>query len=79
MCISKDKTQSTVQMMQYGFKLSTKHPSETNNNFEKILFKINQYFDKKYFFGNIPIKIKIFCNKNNIGLNYSVNIRFPCF
>ena len=35
------------KMMQYGFKLSTKHPSETNNNFEKILFKINQHFGKK--------------------------------
>ena len=35
------------KMMQYGFKLSTKHPSETNKNFEKILFKINQYFGKK--------------------------------
>ena len=63
-------------MMQYGIKLSTKYPSETINNFEKkILFKINQYFGKKIkLFYNIPIKI--FCNKNNIGLKYFADIRF---
>ena len=27
------------KMMQYGIKLSTKHPSETNNNFEKCYLK----------------------------------------
>ena len=27
------------KMIQYGFKLSTKHPSETNNNFEKPYLK----------------------------------------
>ena len=64
------------KMMQYGFKLSTKHPSETNNNFEKILFKINQYFGKNKTFNYIPIKIKIICNKNNIGLKYFADIRF---
>ena len=44
-CISKDKTQLIVQsalyrkMMQYEIKSSTKHPSETNNNFENSYFK----------------------------------------
>ena len=27
------------KMMQYGFKLSTKHPSETNNDFENSYLK----------------------------------------
>ena len=27
------------KMMQYGIKLGTKHPSETNNNFESFYFK----------------------------------------
>ena len=35
-------------MMQYGIKLSTKHPSETNNNFENSYLK--SFFDKKYNF-----------------------------
>ena len=35
------------KMMQYGFKFSTKHPFDTNNNFVKFLFKINQYLGKK--------------------------------
>ena len=67
------------KMMQYGFKLSTKHPSETNHNFEKILFKINQYFGKKCKFYIIPIKIKIFCDKNTIGLKYFADVSFGMF
>ena len=45
MCISKLKPNQLSQgalyrkMMQYGLKLSTKHPSETNNNFEKSYLK----------------------------------------
>ena len=35
------------KMMQYGIKLSTKPPFETNNNFEKFLFKINHFLNKK--------------------------------
>ena len=65
--------------MQYGFKLSTKHPFETNYNFLKFLFKINQLFGKNKTVNNIPIKIKIFCNKNNIGLKYFADIRFSMF
>ena len=49
-------------------KLSQKHPSDTNNNFFKFLFKIHHFFIKKIkLFYNSPIKIDI-CNQNNIGL-----------
>ena len=34
-------------MMQYGIELSTKHPSETDKNLNKFLFKINYFLDKK--------------------------------
>ena len=61
------------KMMQFGFKLSTKNPSETNNNFEKSDLKSIIFFWYKTFY-NIPIKIKIFCNKNNIGLKYFTDI-----
>ena len=67
------------KMMQYGFKLSTKHPSETNNNFENSDLKSIIFLVKNKTFYNIQIKIKIFCNKNNIGLKYYANIRFGMF
>ena len=61
------------KMMQYGIKLSTKHTSETNNNFE-----INHLFlVKNKTFYNIPIKI--FCNQKNIVLKYYADIRFGMF
>ena len=45
--------------------MSTKQPSEKNNNF---LFKINYFLDKNLtFFYNIPIKINICRNQNKIG------------
>ena len=58
------------KMMQYGFKLSTKHPSETNNSFEIPYLKSIIFLVKNICFYNFPIKIKIFCNKNNIGHKY---------
>ena len=67
------------KMVQYGFKLSTKHPPETYNHFEKCYFKSISILVKNKTFYNIPIKIKIFCNKNNIGLKYFANIRFGMF
>ena len=48
------------KMMQYGIELSTKHPSETNNNFENCYLKSIIFLVKIIFFYNIPIKIKIF-------------------
>ena len=60
-------------MMQYWIKFSTKHLSETNNDFEN-------YHLKSIIFGvknkTIPIKIKKFCNQSNIGLKYFADIRF---
>ena len=64
-------------MVQYGFKLSTKHASETNNKFENSYLKSNSFLVKNITFYNIPIKI--FCNKNNIGLKYFADIRFGMF
>ena len=85
MCISKDKTHQLSKgalyrkMMQYGFKLSAKHPSETNDNFENSYLKSISFLVKNKTFYNIPIKIKIFCNTNNIGLKYFADIRFGMF
>ena len=33
------------KIMQYGLKLSTKHPYETNNNFENSYLKSNHFLD----------------------------------
>ena len=60
-------------MMQYGIKLSTKHSSETNNNFKNLYLK-SITFNKNFIFYNIPIKNKIFPNQNNIGLKYFSDI-----
>ena len=66
-------------MMQYGIKLSTKHPSETNNNFENSYLKSILFGKKYFFFYNIPIKIEIFCNQNSIRPKYFADIRFRMF
>ena len=67
------------KMMQYGFKLNTKHPPETNKHLKKSSLKSISILVKNKTFYNIPIKIKIFCNKNNIGLKYFADIRFGMF
>ena len=67
------------KMMQYGFKLSTKHPPETNYNFEHSYLKPISFWVNNKTFYNIPIKIKIFCNKNNIVFKYFADIRFGMF
>ena len=56
------------KLVQYRIELSTKHPSETNYNFESCYLKSIIFGKKKYFFYNIPIKIKIFCYQKNIGI-----------
>ena len=61
-------------MVHYGIELSTKHPSETNNN-----SKIYHVLVKNNTFYNIPIKIKISCYQNNIGIKYFADIRFGMF
>ena len=67
------------KMMQYWFKLSTKQSSETNNNFENSYLKSIKYLVKNTTFYNIPMKIEIFCNENNIALKYFADIRFGMF
>ena len=62
------------KMMQYGIKLCTKHPSETNNNFENSNLE-SIIFGKNKTFYNIPIKIEIFCNQTTITLKYFANTR----
>ena len=61
------------KMMQYGIKFSTKHPSETKNNFENFYLKSIIFSIKSRTFYNIPIKIKIVCNQNSIELKYFAN------
>ena len=56
------------KMMQYGIKLSTKHPSETVNNSDNSYLKSVIFSVKSIIFYNIPIKIELFCNQNSIGL-----------
>ena len=56
------------RMMQYGIKLSTKHPSETSNNFEDSYLKSVIFSVKSVTFYNIPMKIEIFCKQNSIDL-----------
>ena len=68
-----------VKIMQYVIKLSTKHLSETNNNFEISYLKSIVILVKNKTFYNIPIKIKIFCNQNKIGLKYFANIMSSMF
>ena len=65
--------------MQYGFKLSTQNPPETNNHLKNSYLKSISILVKNKTFFNIPIKIKIFCNKNNIGLKYFADTRFGMF
>ena len=67
------------KMMQHGIKLSTKHPSETNNNFKNSYLKSVNVSVKSITFYNIPIKIDLFCNQNSIGLKYFVEIWFSMF
>ena len=81
MCISNNCPNGALyrKMMQSRFKLSTMHPSETNNNFKNSCLKTISFLVKNKSFYNITIKIKIFCNKNNIGLKYFADNRFRMF
>ena len=60
-------------MIQYGIKFSTKHPSETNKNFENSHLNSIIISVKIVLF---TIKIEIFCNQNRIGLKYFADISF---
>ena len=61
-------------MMQFWIKLSTKTPSDTNNNFVKSYLKSVIFSVKSITFYNILIKIEISCNQNSIGPNYFAEI-----
>ena len=67
------------KLMQYGIKLSTKHPSETNNNFENSYLKSITFLVKNKTFYNISIKIKIFRHQNTNGLKHFADNRFGMF
>ena len=64
-------------MMQYGIKLSTKQPSETNNNFK------NSYLKSIIFliilFTIFQVRLRYIVSKNNIDLKYFADIRFGMF
>ena len=66
-------------MMQYGIKLTSKHPSETKHNFENSYLKSFIFSVKNRTFYNIPIKIEIFCNQNSVGLKQFADIWFDMF
>ena len=82
MCISKIKHNQLAKgvlyrkMMQNGIILSTKHPSDTNNNFENCYLKSIIILVKNKLFYNTPNEIKIFCYQNYIGVKYFADIRF---
>ena len=65
--------------MQYGLKISAKHQSETKNNFENSNLKSIICLVNNQTFHNIPIKIRIFFNQNNIIFKYFADIRFGMF
>ena len=66
MCISKIKPNKLSKgalyrkMLQYGIKLSTKHLSETNNNFKNSYLKSVIFLVKSITSYNIPFEIEIF-------------------
>ena len=66
-------------MVQYGIKLSTKHPSETKYNFENPYLKSIIFSVKNRAFYNIPIKIEIFVNKIVLVLNILPIFGLACF
>ena len=57
------------KMMQYGFKMSTKHPGETNNNFEKSYLRSIICFGKKNFFETFQLRLRCFVIKIVMVLN----------
>ena len=67
------------KVMQYGFKLRTKHPPETNNHLKHSYLKSISILVKNKTFYTIPIKIKIFCSKNKLVLNILPILGSACF
>ena len=66
-------------MVQYGIKLSTKHPSEINNNLKLSYLKSILLKIKLDFFTIFQLRLRYFVMKKNVGPNYFANIRFVMF
>ena len=67
------------KMMQYGFKLSIKHPPETNNHLKNSYLKSISILVKNKTFYNIPIKIRYFVIKIILILNILPILDSACF
>ena len=67
------------KMVQYGFKMSTKHPSETNNNFEKPYLKSIIFLAKNIFFETFQLSLRCFVIKIILVLNILPILGSACF
>ena len=67
------------KMIQYGFKLSTKHPSETNNNFEKPYLKSIIFLVKIKLFVTFQLRLRCFVIKIILVLNILPILGSACF
>ena len=67
------------KMLQHGFKLSTKHPPETNNHLESSYLKSISILVKIKLFTIFQLRLRYFVIKNKIGLKYFADIRFGMF
>ena len=68
------------KMMQYGFKLSAKHPSETNNNFENSYLKSIRFFlVKNKLFTIFQLRLRYFVIKIISVLNILPILGLACF
>ena len=67
-------------MMQYGFKLSTKHSSEINNNFKKsYLNSIIFFLVKNNFFETFQLRLRCFVINIILVLNILPIFCMACF
>ena len=66
------------KMMQYGIKLSTKHQSETNNNFENYYLKSTFFQIKIKLFTMFQLRLRYFIIKIIVVLNILPIIDLAC-
>ena len=67
------------KMMQYGIKSSTKHPSETDNNFEKSYLKSVIFSVKSIIFTIFQLRLRYFVIKIVLVLNILPKFGSACF
>ena len=67
------------KMIQYGFKLRTKHPSETNNNFENSYLKSISFLIKIKLFTIFQLRLRYFVIKIILILNILPILGSACF